>query len=587
MYPSGVEFDPTSGAIVVADTGNNLVTKYSAGGALLWSVGGYGTTTSPLRFINPRDVGVDASGDVYVADTSNVRIVKLDGDDGSFVSSWRGPPTDKIGTPMGVTVSLYDGLVYVADASKRKVRVFGQTGTQQDAFAEDPACPFSAIRDADAGPGGTIYVANYLKNNVVMLDPTGDCVGSWGSKGTGNGQFKNPYGVRVAFDPALGDEAVFVADSNNNRVQEFTTEGAFVAKFGSTGTGDANFDGMRRVAVGPAGGCGASCIRVAGADMWGWKIGIWESDGSGGYAFAQRVPDPAEPPPGEGGTSLTDPVTSVFNEARAVAFGADGELRVVDTVNNRIVWFDRLGNLPSGAGTWDTCGERGSTLRSFNWPRGLAVDVATGDLWVADTKQSRLQVIPATCTGGAFVGSMGSGAANFNWPYSVAIRQSDRVAFVADTKNNRVKAYDVATRTVLDVFGTKGAGTGQFNLPSGIAVDEGTGRVFVADRNNKRIVELTFDGSSFGWAGTYTAGGTLDKPEGVAAADGLLYVADTNDGQLVILHLAGGGVHATLGGFDLPQSVSVDLEPGGAPCIFLSDTYADTVRVYTYGGACS
>ena len=74
MYPSGLEAAP-DGTVVVADTGNNRVARYSADGSLVWSVGTHGTGTN--QFDNPRDIGVDASNNVYVADTRNSRIVKL------------------------------------------------------------------------------------------------------------------------------------------------------------------------------------------------------------------------------------------------------------------------------------------------------------------------------------------------------------------------------------------------------------------------------------------------------------------------------------------------------------------------------
>jgi sugar lactone lactonase YvrE len=579
MYPSGVEVDVADGAYVVADTGNNRIERYSAAGTLLWSVGGFGTSTSPVRFNNPRDVGVDAAGDIFVADTGNVRIVKLDGATGAFVSTWKGVSPDKISSPIGISVSLFDDQVYVADAGAKKVRIYDTSGTHIRSFGESGTCVFSSIRDVDAGPNGNVYIANYLKNNVLRMSSTGSCLASWGSKGTGDGQFKNPYGVRVVSDPEAGT-AVFVADSNNNRVQEFTPNGTFLAKLGTTGTAADRFGGLRRVAVGPAFACPlGQCISVAGADLWGWKLGVWTGNGVDGYAFTTTVTSPVLPPPGDGGTTLADPPTSVFNEVRQVAFAADGSLRVMDSVNQRIVWLDPDGTLGSGA--WDTCGRRGWVAGAFNWPRGIAIDQATGDLWVADTKQSRLQVIEADCTKPMFIGKAGSGLANFNWPYSIAIDQTTRVAYVADRKNHRILAYDVATRTPIAAFGVRGSSTGQFNLPSGIAVDPAGHHVFVADANNKRIVELAFNGSTFSWVGAFTGTGTpsLKKPEGVAVDATSLYVADTLNNRLVVIRRSDGVSVGTITGMLTPQSVSV-----AGTCVYVSDTYHDVIGVYSYGG---
>ncbi|MGZ6544643.1 MAG: NHL repeat-containing protein, partial [Actinomycetota bacterium] len=172
MYPSGVEIDPADGSYVVADTGNDHVKKYSAAGVLLWDVGGFGTTTSPLRFNDPRDVGIDSSGSVYVADTGNVRIVKLNGATGAFVLSWQGTGADKIVSPIGITVSQSDDLVYVADAGKKMVRVYDHNGNLVREFGQSGVCVFSALRDVDAGPGGIVYIANYLLKDVLEMSST-------------------------------------------------------------------------------------------------------------------------------------------------------------------------------------------------------------------------------------------------------------------------------------------------------------------------------------------------------------------------------------------------------------------------------
>ena len=50
-------------------------------------------------------------------------------------------------------------------------------------------------------------------------------ISKWGTQGTGDGQFRDPEGVAVA-----SDGSVYVADSDNNRIQKFTSDGVFVSK---------------------------------------------------------------------------------------------------------------------------------------------------------------------------------------------------------------------------------------------------------------------------------------------------------------------------------------------------------------------
>lgn len=74
-------------------------------------------------------------------------------------------------------------------------------------------------------------------------------VGKWGKAGSANGQFRGPFGI--ATDKG---GAVYVADTDNNRVQVFSASGAFLRKWGSTGSGDGQFLSAQDVAVDAQGG---------------------------------------------------------------------------------------------------------------------------------------------------------------------------------------------------------------------------------------------------------------------------------------------------------------------------------------------
>ena len=123
-------------------------------------------------------------------------------------------------------------LFYLADIG-RHVRVFDTAGNQVNVIDEVPGSSCADlfdIRDATADSAGNIYVANYRQNAINVFSPTGECLHSFGSTGTGDGQFKTPYGVATAVDPVSGHELLYVADAQNNRVQVFELDGTFVGQ---------------------------------------------------------------------------------------------------------------------------------------------------------------------------------------------------------------------------------------------------------------------------------------------------------------------------------------------------------------------
>jgi DNA-binding beta-propeller fold protein YncE len=66
-----------------------------------------------------------------------------------------------------------------------------------------------------------------LVNRIQKFDENGKFLMTWGSLGSGNGQFYNPTGMTVSFPQGN----VYVADTGNGRIQEFTNDGKFINKW--------------------------------------------------------------------------------------------------------------------------------------------------------------------------------------------------------------------------------------------------------------------------------------------------------------------------------------------------------------------
>ena len=262
FYASGLEVE-ADGNIVIADTGNNQIAKYTPSGTQIWRVGSPGSGVN--QFLRPRDVSVSSNGTIFVVDAENDRIVRL-GPDGSWLGVLNTTAQFFLGG------SFKNDKYYLADI-QHHVRVFDVAGNELQVINENGVCTdMFDIRDATADSAGRVYVANYDENAIDVFAPDGTCLFKFGSTGTGNGQFKTPYGVATGIDPVLGAEVLYVADAQNNRVQVFRLDGTFVGKFGTVGqaTQPGTLYTLRRVS--PAlDGSGDVWV----ADLWGWRIERW------------------------------------------------------------------------------------------------------------------------------------------------------------------------------------------------------------------------------------------------------------------------------------------------------------------------
>ncbi len=75
-----------------------------------------------------------------------------------------------------------------------------------------------------------------------------DFILQWGSSGSGDGQFRGMHGIEV---DAEGN--VYVADTGNNRIQKFTSDGILLIKWGSSGTAPGQFNHPHGIGIGPMG----------------------------------------------------------------------------------------------------------------------------------------------------------------------------------------------------------------------------------------------------------------------------------------------------------------------------------------------
>ena len=379
-------------------------------------------------------------------------------------------------------------------------------------------------------------------------------------------QFRALYGITIATDPdpsvqlSYGSQELYIADANNNRVDEYSIGGTLIANIGVAGTKGApgTLGYTRRVAVDPAG-------NVWIADLWDWRVEEWSrtTSGTGPYAYVQQI----------GASPAAPTSTAVFNQVNQVAFETTGgTVAAIDAMNTVGQQLTRFTPGP-GSTLINTCGLRaeGTGIPGYNWPRGVAVDPATGNLWTLDTKQYRVEIITPACKGIKAFGTHGTASSQFNWPYAIAIRGSDEVAWIADTWNNRIVSYNVATMQPIAVSAST------FKKPGGIAIDPANGNILVADSGNNRIEELTDTHGASPTKLRLFSSPQFNNPQGVAAdAAGNVYVANTGANDVLVFSPTGTLLATITGGFNQPGEVAVDAHGN----IYVSDTLDDVVDVY-------
>jgi tripartite motif-containing protein 71 len=470
-----------------------------------------------------------------------------------------------------------DGSVYVGDQGSHVVQVFGPDGAfrREIGIAGTRPGELSAIGSLAVAGDGSLLVADGGSNRVVRFDANGAVMNSWGGPGTDVGSFRFGAGggnaAAAGGGLAASGNAVYVADTGNDRIQRFTIDGGHGAQIVAPGT----LANPRGVAVRGS--------RMAVADDQHHRIVVFDT---GGHVLRTVGAGPGTMP-------------GQLNFPYGVGFDRAGRLFVADDLNHRVVRYSSGPDYPYKA-RW---GSYGTTAGQLAYPRGLALDAA-GNVYVANTGNDRVDVFDR---GGRLLrsfGSSGRAAGQFDAPLGVAADASG-IRAVTDSVNGRVEllnpdgsvatvwgspnpgptilpdpvaaAFDAAGNLyVLDrrrarilvfargtgiparTIGLPGSGPGQLLDPAALAID-GSGTISVADSGNDRIALFSTGGS---YLGSFATEGV---PRGIAvtANGGRTYVSDTAN-RITVYDPSGveieqfGGTGSKLGKLNAPAQMAID-----------------------------
>ncbi len=179
-------------------------------------------------FEKPSGVAVDSSDRVYVVQKSRLHVLVFD-QDGYFLDAWARPPNEQPDCHL-IYISPNDE-VYLADREAHQVLKYTTDGKRVMALGTrnraQMQAPFNHPTDISVSPWGEIYISDgYANSSVHRFTPEGEHLSSFGSPGSGPGQFRVPHSLRLS-----ADGRVFVCDRENNRVQVFTRDGQYITEW--------------------------------------------------------------------------------------------------------------------------------------------------------------------------------------------------------------------------------------------------------------------------------------------------------------------------------------------------------------------
>lgn len=362
----------------------------------------------------PKTIALDPDGNLYIADSENHLVRKVDartgiittiagtcvGDASASIPAepLPGPPeddedpladpVDKPGDAYAQQPDLSGMIRYVTETQSKDQRFSGDGGPASNAVLNFP----SAVAVAE---DGTVYIADTWNHRIRRVEPGTGVIST--IAGTGQAKFYGDNGpaIKAALNEPValildGPDCLYIADQSNNRIRKLDLASGVITTVAGTGESGYNGDGApgpETALAGPSGLALDPDGNLYIADTFNGRIRKWDGHTvetvAGGMGAFQFTPGENESSP-----NLSRPY--------AIALHTDGRLFITDSDNHLIrVWHlqKQEMSLLAGNGTAEFSGDGKDPLHSsLNYPFGVALD-CRGHVYIADTFSHRIRVV--------------------------------------------------------------------------------------------------------------------------------------------------------------------------------------------------
>ena len=200
-----------------------------------------------------------------------------------------------------------------------------------------------------------------------------------------------------------------------------------------------------------------------------------------------------------------------------ITLDREGNIVVGEIINHSIRKYSPEGQLLASVGI------RGTGPLQFNGPIFTTTNATNNKLYVADSRNHRIQVLNSDLTFSTTFGKQGQDKGQFSYPSGITCDSAGNV-YVAEFANHRVQVF-TAEGKFLRMFGKHGRGKGQLDSPIGIALDPSSEHIYISDHENHRISVFTCEGQFVTSFGADVEG---FHPHGLAVDNcGVVYVCDS------------------------------------------------------------